>query len=266
MFGLFRLPLTITEHIAMKVRLNKVKDKKCKMKKWPNNTTELLPYSYIAGPIKEILNKGYRLIRKDEIKEFDYEGYDIGVNELQTNLSPSSRLTESHIKYEKKLGRNLIDIVLNIMFLMGVEQGRRAERRDSKPIEELLTTLEFYREKNKDQRILIDELELTLDLKEKEPSLPEDEFKKRIQSGIESRRIQRIEELKNELLLDTSRSSFQFNMPQHFKFRDLEKLAKTLTKETCSLDQWKQLLEKYGWKYKDWKDKCSKKNVHTDFS
>lgn len=264
MFGFFKLPLTTAEHITMKIRLNK--NKKCKMKKWPNNPTELLPYNNIASHIKEIINKGYKLFRKDEVKEFDYEGYDIGSIELQTNPSPSLRLTESFIKYEKKLGRNLIDIILNIMFLMGVEQGRRAERRDFKPIEELLITLESYREKNKNQRILIDELEIILDLKEKEPLLSEEEFRKKIQSGIESRRIKRIEELKNELLLDTSRSSFQFNTPQHFKFRDLEKLAKTLTKETCSLEQWKQLLEKYGWKYKDWKDKCIKKNVHTDFS
>jgi hypothetical protein len=217
--------------------------KKSKMKKWPDNPSELLEYNDIVGPVKGVLTKGYRLFRKDEVKSFDYDGFNVGKHELQTHPSPRVRFSEQCLEYEKKSGHTLVDVILNVMFLLGVEQGRRAERHESKPVESLLETLETYRKNNKDQRIKIDELEVMLELKEKTPHLSGDEFKKRVQSGISARRAKRIEALKEELKLDESRSVFKFKTPIRLKFKELEKLARTLTKETCTEEQWVRLLE-----------------------
>jgi hypothetical protein len=239
--------------------------KKSKMKKWPENQSELLSYNEIAEPLKDILKRGYRLFRKDEVKEFDYEGYNIGKHELQTHPTPRARLSEKCLIHEKSLGHSLMDVVLNVMFLLGVEQGRRAERRDANSIDELLGTLEAYRKRNKDQRIRIDELEVILDVKNLYLNLSEEEFKKKVQDGISERRSIRIEELKSELQLDASRSSFQFKTPARTKFKELEKLAKTLTKETCSSDQWKDILKERGWTFDEWKKRCKKKIIQTFF-
>lgn len=242
-------------------------DKKSKMKVWPENPSELVPYSDIVNPLKDVLRKGYRLFRRDEVKSFEYEGFNIGTQELERQPSPRVRLTEKFLEQEKKLGYTLMDSVLNMMFLMGIEQGRRAERRDSKPVEDLLETLEAYREKNKDQRIRIDELEIVLSIKETEPNLSEDDFRKKVQEGMLARRNKRIEELKAELQLDSSRSDFQFKTPVRSKFRELETIARALSEEKkCTEDQWKRILEDRGWTYKEWKDRCKKKSLKITFS
>ena len=236
---------------------------KPKQKSWPSNPNELLPYSELVSPLKDILQKGYRLFRKDEIKGFEYTGFNIGKQELQTHPSPCVRLSEEGVKFEKTKNYYLIDIVLNVLFLLGVEQGRRAERRDMKPIEEFLGTLETYRKRNKDQRIRIDELELMLELKTQYGNMTDDEFNAALKTGLEERRAIRIEELKEELKLDASRSTFQFKTPPRAKFKELTKLAYTLSKDTCSSQQWEEILSERGWTSNDFKKRCKQKNIKT---
>lgn len=240
--------------------------KKPKLKKWPENPTELLPYKDIINPIKEIIIKGYRLWRKDEVKGFDYEGYNIGKEELLNQPSPRERLSEKCLAYEKKLGHNLIDVVLNIVFLMGIEQGRRAERRDTKPIDDLLETLEKYRETNKDLRIKIDALEVIQEIKETYPNITNEEFQAKLKEGISSRRNKRMEELRADISLDTTKSSFNFKTPVRAKFRELDALIRTFTKDTCSQEQWNHILAEKGWTRKQWDNKCKKKLVSTFLS
>lgn len=260
------ITVTEVEESEDKDKKKEKEEKKKKMKRWPDESSELLPYKDIANPLKEIIRQGYRLWRRDDIKGFEYEGYNIGKCELQTQPPPCVRLSEQYLTHEKKLGHTLMDVVLNVMFLLGVEQGRRAEKRDAHPIEALLTTLEIYREKNKDQRIRIDELETVLELKEKFPNISEEDFKKKMKDGLEERRAKRIEELKNELQLDASRSSFQFKTPERSRFKELEALARTFTKQTCNLEQWKHILKEHGWTYKEWSDRCKKKHITIDFA
>jgi len=256
----------VPEVPSEKTTEEKKEDKKKKMKRWPENVSELLPYKDIVNPLKEIVRQGYRLWRKDEVKTFEYEGYNIGKQELQSQPPPNVRLSEKFLEHEKKSGHTLMDVVLNVMFLMGVEQGRRAERRDMKPVEILLQTLEIYREKNKNQRIRIDELEVVFDLKENFPNLSPEKFQQKLKEGLNVRRAKRIEELKAELMLDASRSAFQFKSPSRSKFKELETLAKSLTKETCTEEQWKHILKERGWTYKEWQDRCKKKDINIEFS
>jgi len=247
----------ITEPKAAETTTVEVKKKK--MKKWPDNKSAVLPYEDLVKPLKELLEKGYRLYRKAEIKEFEYEGYNIGEQELHTYLSPKNRFLEKSLEHEKKLGNNLVDVVFNVLFLLGVEQGRRAERIDSKPVETLIETLEVYREKNKDLRLRIDELEVIAEVKENYPNLSEEEIEELVSIGLEERRIKRIEDLKTELQLDASKSAFQFRTPVKMKFRELVALFNTLSKEECSFAQWKEILKENGWTYAEWKEKIKKK-------
>lgn len=237
---------------------------KPKMKRWPDNRSTLLPYCDLIAPIKEVLYKGYSLNRKDA-KSFDYTGYNIGKSELHDNPSPRFRLSEKFLAFENKLGHKLIDVLFNIVFLLGVEQGRRAEHRDMLPMETMLNTLETYREKNKDQRIRIDELEITLELKDKYPNISKEEFDRRLKHHMRERRLKRIDTMKAELKLDNTRSLFNLKSPQRAKFKDLENLAKTLTKKHCTQEQWEDILAEKGWTTKEWKAKCKKKFSFNDF-
>lgn len=236
-----------------------VEEKKKKMKKWPDNKSAVLPYEDLVKPLKELLDKGYRLFRKAEVKEFDYEGYNIGEQELNYNDSPRSRFTEKSLAEEDKRGNKLVDVVLNIVFLLGVEQGRRAERIDSKSVEVLMQTLETYREKNKDLRIRVDELELLAEIKESNPNLSPEEVEDLVSTGLDFRRIERIEKLKSELQLDPSKSVFQFNTPTKSKFKELVYLFNTLPAEDQLKNKWKEILNQHGWTYLEWKEKCKKK-------
>lgn len=237
--------------------------KKPKMRRWPENVLELLPYTDIVNPFKSILQRGYRLIRND-VKGFEYEGYNIGKHELQSQPPPNIRLSEKFLEREKKSGFTLLDTVLNIIFLMGVEQGRRTERKDIKPIEMLVETLDIYREKNKNQRIRIDELEVILELKTNSPNLSKEEFDIKLKTGIAARRSVRIQELKEELKLDINRSTFQFRSSPRAKFKDIVDLANSFSNGACTEAQWKELLKQRGWTFKEWKAQCKKKNITVD--
>jgi hypothetical protein len=237
-----------------------------KMKKWPDDPTELIAYEKLVFPLKDILRRGYRLFRKDEVVNFDYDGYDIGKLEREFYPPPNYRFTEKFLKEENFRGKKLMDVVLSVMFLLGVEQGRRAERKSFKPMEILLETLDSYRESNKDLRLKVDELEVKLEIKESNPEVSADELNRLIQEGMKQRRERRIEQAKMDLSLDSSRSGFEFIPTQRARFIELERIACSLTKETCTLEQWQEILQQKGWTHKEWKAKCKKKHLTILFS
>src|SRR5271165_2751281 len=134
----------------------KEKSKK-KMKKWSDDPSALVQYAKLITPLKDIINKGYKLIRND-IKSFDYEGYNIGKSDLQVFPSPKNQLQEKNLAKQNNRNVKLIDIILHITFLLGVEQGRRSERQEQKSTEVLINTIVQYKETNKNLRYQIDEL------------------------------------------------------------------------------------------------------------
>lgn len=236
-----------------------------KMKKWPDDEATLVDYRELVGPLKTIITQGYRLFRKDQ-KEFDYEGYNIGEHELNHFPPPKYRFTEQLLAFDDKRNVKLIDVVLNVLFLLGIEQGRRAERRDHKPMELVLKTMDKFREENKNLRLKIDELEVKIEVLQKNPELIGEALKQAIIDGVKQRRNARLFEAKKELGIDPVRSNFEFKTPKRVKFRELERLAKSLDKKTCSQEQWKELLKERGWTFDEWISRCKKKFVHTDFS
>jgi hypothetical protein len=234
------------------------KKKKKKMKKWSDDPSVLVQYIKLISPLKDVINKGYKLIRND-VKSFDYEGYNIGKQELEVFPSPKNQFTEKYLAKENNRNVKLIDIVLHIAFLLGVEQGRRSERKEQKSVETLINTIEQYRETNKNLRYQIDEIKATAKVKLQYPALPEQDLIPLIKKEITANRDKRIQELKKDLQLDPIRSSFAMKTQQRAKFNDLCDLARTFDKKTYD-EHWLSVLKEYGWTLDEWNNKCKKKN------
>jgi hypothetical protein len=238
--------------------------KKPKMKKWPDNGS-LVSYDRLIKPLKSILDRGYRLFRKD-VKSFDYDGYNIGKEERNIYASPKTRFESKSLADAQKKGTNLIDIVLNVAFLLGIEQGRRIQKAEQEQTNNLLNTLESYRERNKNLRLKNDELEAMLLLKNQYPTMKQEELLFLAQEMILQKRDDRIEQARVELSFDPSHSSFNLQQRKRAKFGELVDLARTLNKNICSLEDWLDILKDHGWTSKDWLDKCQKKQIKTEYN
>lgn len=235
--------------------------KEPKLKEWPKDPTALINYNDIVNPLKDIISQGYRLFRKDA-KDFKYCGYNIGSNELNISPPPQYRFAEEFLAADTKVGKRLIDAVLHILFLLGVEQGRRAERKEAKSIDLIIETMDKYREENKDLRLRIDELELRAELKD----LSGEKLEQALQEGLKDRRLKRIQQAKKELGMDPVRSSFEFKNKHRARFKELELLAKTFETTHCTNDQWADVLKEKGWTITEWSKKCKKKSLTTRFA
>lgn len=238
--------------------------KSAKMKKWADNGA-LVQYHRLIDPLKSIIDRGYRLIRRD-VKSFDYDGYNIGKEEQHIYPSPKTQFSEEFLENRQKKGINLIDVVLNVTFLLGVEQGRRTAKVEQQQTNSLLDTLENYRNRNKELRARCDELEAMLAIKQTQPDVDNDCLRALAQEALLQKRPNRVEEMRAELALDPTRSSFRMVRTQRVKFGELVELAKTLNKKTCSLEDWLDILKDHGWTAKEWLAKCEKKNVKTAYN
>lgn len=234
------------------------KPKKVKMKKWSDNPTALVQYQNLIKPLKQILDTGYRLFRKD-VQHFDYDGYNIGKNELAIFPSPKNQLSGKFLEKNTQRGNNLIDIVLNIAFLLGMEQGRRAERKDQVSTETLIATLESYRESNKNLRYRIDELTAFLSAKEQHPFLSNDDLSPYVQLELLATKDKRMQEIKKEIQQDQTRSSFSFAARSKPSFNELRSIIETLP--GCSKSEWTIILKDHSWTFDEWDAKCSKKKL-----
>lgn len=237
--------------------------KKRKMKRWPDNNA-LVPYADLIKPVKEIIDQGYRFIRNHKT-EFDYSGYNIGKREAEANpnLIPKRRFEERGIAIEKfKYDRNLIDIALNVAFLLGMEQGRRTEKRNTLPNETLISNIEQFRNSNKELRFRIDELEAYIEAKNANPDASNETLAALVIDIVKARRASRISAIKEDLLQDNTKSSFATKSVSKAKFSELEMLAKS---EKCSIFQWKEVLETRGWTLEEWNERCKKKSVNIEF-
>jgi hypothetical protein len=234
-----------------------------KMKDWPNNKYELISYYDLIRPVKSVLQKAYRFYRKDEIKSIEYDGFNFG-NADKNCPSPQIRFSEKFIELENKRGNKVLDIALNVVFMLGIEQGRRIERMAQKPFFAMKSALSTYREANKELRSRLDELEVMLDIKNHYPNASMEEYNLLLAKGLKERRDERISYIKEELKMDPYKSNFKAPDPKKFPFKNLVKLMEAL-KNDCSQPRWKEILEDHGWSYNEWQAKCSKKKITSLF-
>lgn len=93
------------------------------MKEWPEDKTETLPYSYLIEHVRKAVNFAYDLERKNKGKDIPYEGY--GHTELAGTPNSDEMLGKEHLEYQKERDRDAMDCILNVAFLLGMEQGKR---------------------------------------------------------------------------------------------------------------------------------------------
>ena len=95
------------------------------MKEWPDNGT--VRYDELIEPLRKILERAMYL--GDDVYEngLDYDnGYNIGRPEQATHPCPDEALSKDNLKYgHEEQDRDVYDVILNIVFMLGVEQGRR---------------------------------------------------------------------------------------------------------------------------------------------
>jgi hypothetical protein len=255
------MPDFINKEQQMEVVCNK---KPAKMKDWPSSPYELVSYYNLVGPVKSVLQKAYKFYRKDEAKSFEYDGFNFGKCEQKNCPSPQERFSEKFIAFENKRGNKVLDIALNIVFMLGVEQGRRIERTVQRPFLSMKSALSTYRETNKELRSRLDELEVMLDIKNHHPSASIEEYNLLLAKGLKERRDERLAYIKEELAIDPYKSNFNSPDPVKFPFKNLVKLMEALRND-CSQPRWKEILEDHGWTYDEWMARCQKKKITSLF-
>lgn len=226
-------------------------------KRWPSNQLDLVIYNDLISPLKSIIYSGYKLIRNKK-SSFEYNGYNIGDFDLQSNPSMSERFSEKFLEEEKKSNRTLLDNVLNAAFLLGMEQGRRVERKRQDNVSAMAKALEDYRNKNIELRKKIDELEIAASILREDPNIDKELLSEKVNQELDRRRPKRLQEIKKDLSIDPIKSHFSLSEIRKTKFKDLVYLAATIDKKT-SASEWIKLLKEHGWTLEEFKKTCKKK-------
>jgi hypothetical protein len=248
-------------HVDEKLE-EKVEDKN-KVKQWSDEPDELALYNDVFAPFKNILEKGYRLIRNANEWKFDYNGYELGKQEKKIFPPAKEHFTEKFLKREKeKYDRSLFDVVMRLLFLMGVEQGRRMAYQEQTPIRNLQKTLADYRERNKSTRYQLAKANAIIKIKEENPNLTTKEVNELIAVELEKTRKDRIEEIKTEMKMDPSLTCFKSKAKKKAKLTELLALANSLDKEIFKQPDWLSLLEEANCSPSEWKAFCKKNKFH----
>jgi hypothetical protein len=255
-------PLLVPEH-ASPESIPGAATKKILLKHWPRNRFELVDYNELVEPIKRLLDAGYIFKRKLQ-KSFDYDGYEIGAPELQHCPSNKHRFSEASLAKEKeRTDRNLIDVALNVMYLLGIENGRRAERRYEQPVNSLVETLSFYRETNRDLRLRNDELEAEIDVLRNNATASYAEVRSGIRERVREKAASRAEAFRLDLSCDASRNNYDAPSPRKRPFNELVSIGQNLS---CSREDWTLVLEKNGWTYDEFWNTAKKRKVKLTFT
>lgn len=232
---------------------------KNKVKQWPDEPDEIVLYKDIYAPFKEILEKGYRLIRTNSEWKFDYNGYEIGKQEKKIFPNVKEHFTEKFLRREKdKHDQSLMDVVMRLMFLMGIEQGRRMAYSEQAPVRNLEKTLANYRERNKSVRYQLAKANAIIKIREENPTLPSKDVDALIRIELEKTRHIRIDEIKKEIRMDPTLSCFKNKVRKKAKLTDLLALANTLDPEIFKHEDWLLLLNEANCSVSEWKVFCKK--------
>ncbi len=70
--------------------------------------------------------------RRNRSKDFDYQGYTQGKNELACCLDPETIFTAENLRYDKEnQGRDALEVAVSVAVQLGIEQGRRIEKEEN---------------------------------------------------------------------------------------------------------------------------------------
>ena len=98
---------------------------------WPEDG-RTASYSELHGEFRALLGEAFTIEDKPIAgKAIPYDGHDVGESELVSNFHVRDRLTKEYLDDDlEDQGRDRLDVLLNIWFQFGMEQGRRSLKRD----------------------------------------------------------------------------------------------------------------------------------------
>jgi len=111
---------------------------------WPDDGS-LVDFAKLIEPLVGVMKAGY-FMRRRPIESLSYKGYNIGQRERATCLAPDDAFKKESLERAKEQGRDLLDVVLQVAFQLGVEQGRRHEKRQLFPWMRIFEGKTFHEE------------------------------------------------------------------------------------------------------------------------
>lgn len=233
------------------------------MQKWPDHR-EMVSYDDIIAPIKFILDRGHYIHPIATIEEFDYDGFNIGKNELRIAASPKKRLSKEGLKQEKQEGKTLVDVLLNITFLLGMEQGRRSEQYNRASIKSIVESFDSYKRTISTLRYRNDELEALLKVKSFNPNASPEELAALAKKELLATRGNRMLLAKKDIDTDASKKPANKQPNSRASFKELKRAAK-MVENKVPIDVWVEYLNECQWSLDDWTKKCIKEDFQPKF-
>lgn len=98
-----------------------------KTKQWPSHSGLISDVSELLSEVKKVVLKGYS-IKRNNVWNFVYTGYESGFYEKCFFPTAALRFKENYLTHCNKLNKSLFDVAMELIFHLGIEQGRREER------------------------------------------------------------------------------------------------------------------------------------------
>lgn len=127
-------------------RMGRKHKNQSQMRDWPEDKEKCLPVNDLLLPLRKIYFDGYSSERKQH-NHFTYTGYNIGEEDYLSSPTPVERFTARWLSNEQKFERYLIDNIIHTAFQLGMEQGRRKERKGKIPYHIMERILEIRSER-----------------------------------------------------------------------------------------------------------------------
>ena len=232
------------------------------MQKWPDQW-ETVSYDDLIEPIKSIFTSGYYYSPKDH-SGFEYNGFNIGKNELRIVPNPKKRLTKDGLQEESKQGRTLVDTLFHITFLLGVEQGRRVETCNRHSVKSIVDTLDTYKRTISTLRHRNDEVEALLKAKTSNPNASQAELTEIVNKELTASRSNRIALAKKDANSDPTKKPTEKQSGSRASFKELKRAAK-MVENKITLEVWTNYLNECQWSLDDWYRKCVKEDFNPSF-
>ncbi len=235
---------------------------KSKLKKWPKNRYSGVFYHELISPLKAVVDKGYRLIRQTTVQNFDYDGFNIGLPEQQHLPPPDYYFTEKFLKLaDERDNLKLIDVVFQIVFCLGLEQGRRDNRRhEGKPVGALIDAYKACQANNRKLRLEIDRAKVENELRDEFPSLSKKQFARLMDARLSKRKKARFEEARAELGEDPLRF-FNLKAKKETGLKKMAEIVSSLDPATTPKEKYLELFKLHEWNVAEFIEAANKKDV-----
>jgi len=100
-------------------------------KEWPTDG-EVVDHIDLVMPLRRALDHHYELVRKENVGDTPYDGYNIGKEDRAQSHSPSERLSAGILAEaeDNDSRRDPATEIISLAVQLGAEQGRRLEAQD----------------------------------------------------------------------------------------------------------------------------------------